>query len=38
MLADPARARAAGARAKLAFDGLDDLPARLAELILASAK
>ncbi len=38
MLADPARARAAGARAKQAFDGLDDLPARLAELILATAK
>jgi 3-deoxy-D-manno-octulosonic-acid transferase len=37
-LADPAGARAAGARARQAFDGLDDLPARLADLILATAK
>ncbi len=37
MLADPARARAAGARAKQAFEGLDDLPVRLADLILATA-
>jgi 3-deoxy-D-manno-octulosonic-acid transferase len=38
LLADPVRANAAGARAKQAFDGLDDLPARLAELILDAAK
>jgi 3-deoxy-D-manno-octulosonic-acid transferase len=36
-LTDPVGASAAGARARQAFDGLDDLPARLAELILASA-
>ncbi len=33
-LANPEAAAAAGARARLAFDGLEDLPARLAELIL----
>lgn len=35
-LADPGRARAAGAQARQAFDGLDDLPGRLADLILES--
>jgi 3-deoxy-D-manno-octulosonic-acid transferase len=37
LLADPVRAAKAGGRARQAFDGLDDLPARLADLILASA-
>ncbi len=36
-LADPARAAKAGAQARQAFDGLDDLPARLADLILELA-
>jgi 3-deoxy-D-manno-octulosonic-acid transferase len=37
LLADPGRARAAGERARQAFDGLDDLPARLADLVLETA-
>jgi 3-deoxy-D-manno-octulosonic-acid transferase len=37
LLADPQGARAAGARAQAAFDGLEDLPSRLAELILETA-
>ena len=37
-LENPATARAAGERAREAFDGLDDLPARLADLILTTVK
>jgi 3-deoxy-D-manno-octulosonic-acid transferase len=37
-LRDPAAARAAGARAGQAFDGLEDLPARLAALIMESSR
>jgi 3-deoxy-D-manno-octulosonic-acid transferase len=36
-LANPASARAAGERARLAFDGLQELPARLADLILETS-
>jgi 3-deoxy-D-manno-octulosonic-acid transferase len=36
LLEDPAGTQAAGAQARRAFDGLDDLPARLADLILDS--
>ncbi len=36
-LGDPEAARAAGAQARRAFDGLEDLPCRLAQLILESS-
>jgi 3-deoxy-D-manno-octulosonic-acid transferase len=36
-LANPAAARAAGERARQAFDGLEELPARLADLILENS-